>query len=761
MFQNSHLKISANGFFTTIPTVVMNDVEFYYSNWEFTDINIAMTNCNTSLLYLNVNSCEKNSSLIDFTSSVNIRNCTLGCWEFFCINDVQITDCSIIGNLFCCNKMIMSITNSSAVLDNVSIQNVNFNCSSDEMCGLVVDLFSEVLIKNSFYGKNKNVSISVHNRSNLVMKNCDLLDNDVYDGVIFGLRSVLYIINCIIRNNTGSKSGTICLIEHSAIIVNNSTFINNLGQNSGGGVGVAYSSALMIDNSTFIDNLGFAGGAISAHGNSRLNISKSVFDGNSATAGGAIFAEANCTVICVSSNFSNNLASSNGAAIAVQTSNATVSHLIITENHATTGVLSFVGSYFIDIYSCVFAKNTGGAVFVYGVIELVVTNSDFFQNKANFGAAIYMEECKKFSMVRGRLFQNVASVYGGAIASEGVNLYIDSSIFEANSAFQGGVATEFQNVSTGNGNFGSGGVFYVHMGSLLMSNCSAKHNSAAKGGVILGNQCNVSLMYCFFENNTAYLNGGAHSITNSYFKADSVTYLNNSVNTFGNGGAISAEQCNMYVIDSLFYGNYALMGSAGAIHISAEVLKIFNTTFSYNNANGAGALEVSNVGKIQLSGSIFVDNFSAFGGVINVTRSTFVAIDSMFDRNVAGQYTNSGCMVFHYGEATFENCTFSNNRNPGFKNEGKGGAITSVHCELRISTSIFDNNEAYYGKDVFLNNDLLTYISTFKHSTILKSNDKNFKQKVFEDNIFWSAYPQDVMISETLYASSTIFLYFQ
>ena len=364
-------------------------------------------------------------------------------------------------------------------------------------------------------------------------------------------------------------------------------------------------------------------------------------------------------------------------------------------------------------------------------------------------------------MVRGRLFQNVESVYGGAIASEGINLYIDSSIFEANSAFHGGIPMESQNVSAGNGNFGSGGVFYIHMGSLFMSNSSAKHNSAAKGGVILGNQCTVSLMYCFFENNTTHLNGGAHSITNSYFKADSVTYLNNSVNTFGNDGAISAEQCNMYVINSLFYGNYALVGSAGATHISAEVLKIFNTTFCYNKANGAGTLEVSNVGEIQLSGSIFVDNFSVFGGVMNVTHSTFVAINSIFDRNVAGQYTYSGCMVFHYGEATFKNCTLSNNRNPGFKNERKGGAITSVQCELRISTSMFDNNEAYLGKDIFLNNDLLTYISTFNHSLSLKSNDQNIKQKAYEDNILWTAYPQDVMISETLYASGTIFLYFQ
>ena len=68
--------------------------------------------------------------------------------------------------------MMMDITNSSAVLDNLSIQKVNFQCSSNEMCGLVINLFSEVLIKNSFYEKNKNVAISVHNRSNLLMENC-------------------------------------------------------------------------------------------------------------------------------------------------------------------------------------------------------------------------------------------------------------------------------------------------------------------------------------------------------------------------------------------------------------------------------------------------------------------------------------------------------------------------------------------------------------------------------------------------------------
>ena len=128
----------------------------------------------------------------------------------------------------------------------------------------------------------------------------------------------------------------------------------------------------------------------------------------------------------------------------------------------------------------------------------------------------------------------------------------------------------------------------------------------------------------------------------------------------------------------------------------------------------------------------------------------------MFDRNIGGQYDNSGCLLFHYGEVTFENCTLRKNRTPGFQGKGIGGAITSNHCELRISTSIFDENEAYPGKDIFLQNDLLTYLSTFEHSTTLKSNDKDFKQRAFKDNILYTNRQRDVIISETLYASGMI-----
>ena len=477
----------------------------------------------------------------------------------------------------------------------------------------------------------------------------------------------------------------------SAVTVNNSKFIDNQGQNLGSGVVVAYDSTLMITNSTFTNNKAYVGGGVFARKNSVLTISTSIFDGNSAFIGGPIFVDSDCFVICENSTFSNNLATQNGGAITVQKSNATMSNLTVTQNHGR-GALYFIMSHFIDIYTCKFSKNTDGAIYVYQAIELAVMYSDFFQNEADHGGAIFVQQCNNFTMSHGRLVQNVVTFSGGVIASIEATLHIDNSIFETNSAYHNGVATESDNV-----NIAFGGVFHVIMGSLFMINCSAKHNDAVKGGVILGKQCTVNLMYCLFEKNIAYLGEGTLSITDSYFKANNVIFLNNSVSTFfGSGGAINAEQCNIYLINSLFYGNNVLKGFAGAIGIiSADFLKIFNTTFCQNNADDVGVLQVYNVREIQLNSSIFVDNFSMYGGVINVTHGTFVAINSMFVRNyVAGKYTTSGCLVVSSAEVAFENCTFRKNSNNGFSYSGEGGGITSVQCGLRISTSIFDNNEA-------------------------------------------------------------------
>ena len=266
MFKTSNLKISPHTLSFNVPKILMNDIEFLFSTWEFYDIDIIMNNCNTSLLSLNVNLCERNFNSTNLTSTVNFYNSTLGHWKFTCINDVRITDCSIIGNPST-YKIIANFTYSTAVLDKITIKELHFDCSQLEICGLIVDKFSKVIIKNSFYELNLNASIWVTIGSSLVIENCTFLDNDVFNGVICGDYSTVHITDSTFANNIGSELGAASMLVHSVLILKNCTFINNQGLNLGGAVNVQHNSILMISNSVFANNTaGMAGGAVYAAG---------------------------------------------------------------------------------------------------------------------------------------------------------------------------------------------------------------------------------------------------------------------------------------------------------------------------------------------------------------------------------------------------------------------------------------------------------------------------------------------------------------
>ena len=313
-----------------------------------------------------------------------------------------------------------------------------------------------------------------------------------------------------------------------------------------------------------------------------------------------------------------------------------------------------------------------------------------------------------------RFFQNVASTDGGAITSYNVNLHIDSSIFEYNAASYNSLPFS---------DSGSGGVLYISSSSLFMSNCTAKHSYATNGGVIQGIKSEMSITNCLFKNNTADLNagaiqgykcdinltdclfeynnaalvrGGAMSITNISLRADNVTYQNNTGRDDG-GEAIYASQCKIYLSNSLFSENRY----GGAIGIFGNSLRISNTTFSNNLAQGTSVLDVYDVAEIQLINCVFINN-AYCGAAVSVIRSTFLSINSTFDGNLVESSlfcyaTDSSCVVLLHSEASFENCTFNGNMN-----SSRGGAIVSRMGELRISTSVFDNNGALQGKDIFL-----------------------------------------------------------
>ena len=105
------------------------------------------------------------------------------------------------------------------------------------------------------------------------------------------------------------------------------------------------------------------------------------------------------------------------------------------------------------------------------------------------------------------------------------------------------------------------------------------------------------------------------------------------------------EEGTFYVFNSFFSGNSAIAGHGGAIYIFGEILKIFDTTFSFNNATGAGVLALMDVRETVLNGSTFINNFSSLTGIINASNSVFVAINSVFNKNKVAELSTGGCLV--------------------------------------------------------------------------------------------------------------------
>ncbi len=74
------------------------------------------------------------------------------------------------------------------------------------------------------------------------------------------------------------------------------------------------------------------------------------------------------------------------------------------------------------------------AVDAESVVE--ITHSSFLDNEAPHGGAVYMAELTEISISQSRFENNLGSLYGGAIFTEGI-LTVDESTFQDNFGIEG------------------------------------------------------------------------------------------------------------------------------------------------------------------------------------------------------------------------------------------------------------------------------------------------------------------------------------
>ena len=611
---------------------------------------------------------------------------------------------------------------------------------------------------------------AIYNDGSLTLSDVKLSDNaaDSYGGAVFN-NGHLVVSDSVFDSNDVLNRGSASVDYGGAAIYNwydgvltvsGSNFTNNIKNYKNGDrlVGaVATIGDATISDSCFVNNAGRWGGAISASGYliagddvNTLTVSGSTFKENGGLYGAGIFvAGSDFTVSdCV---FDKNTAfgkgnmtpnNNNGAAIVVTDTGKDITGAItgsnFTNNKAQYGGAIYICEGNIAISDSLFENNSadveGGAIDIDSAINnpvVTVENSKFVNNTPQ---AIHNSKELHLGIETFTDLQNAIDLVDGiltldsdiAMTDDEAANFVNGVIINKNIRIDGkGHTIDAKNL---------GRIFKINNWcDVTLTNVTLTNGNATVGGAIY-NFGNLDLVYVNFVNNTAKYGGAIMNYAYGLVLDDS-TFTNNTAKI---GGAIyNSEDC-FVVGNSTFANNTAKIG--GAIYNYGIGFVIGNSTFVNNSAaDGAGAIMNGGRGFV-VGNSTFANNTATSkGGAIYNYGIGFVVGNSTFANNTA---EDAGAVYNEGDNSVVGNSTFANNTaedagavynkgdnsvvgNSTFVNNTAtsiGGAIIN-NGKLVVDNSAFEDNAAnYYGGAIFNWDDLQVTNSAFDGNDILVRN---------------------------------------
>ena len=586
---------------------------------------------------------------------------------------------------------------------------------------------------------------AIYNDGSLTLSDVKLSDNaaDSYGGAVFN-NGELVVSDSVFDSNDIVNRGSASVDYGGAAIYNwydgtltvsGSNFTNNIKNYKNGDrlVGaVATIGDATISDSCFVNNAGRWGGAISASGYliagddvNTLTVSGSTFKENGGLYGAGIFvAGSDFTVSdCV---FDKNTAfgkgnmtpnNNNGAAIVVTDTGKDITGAItgsnFTNNKAQYGGAIYICEGNIAISDSLFENNSadveGGAIDIDSAINnpiVTVENSKFVNNTPQ---AIHNSKELHLGIETFTDLQNAIGLVDGiltldsdiAMTDDEAANFVNGVIINKNIRIDGkGHTIDAKNL---------GRIFKINNWcDVTLTNVTLTNGNATVGGAIY-NFGNLDLVYVNFVNNTAKYGGAIMNYAYGLVLDDS-TFTNNTAKI---GGAIyNSEDC-FVVGNSTFTNNTAKIG--GAIYNYGIGFVVGNSTFVNNSAvDGAGAIMNGGRGFV-VGNSTFANNTATSkGGAIYNYGIGFVVGNSTFANNTA---EDAGAVYNEGDNSVVGNSTFVNNTATSI-----GGAIIN-NGKLVVDNSAFEDNAAnYYGGAIFNWDDLQVTNSAFDGNDILVRN---------------------------------------
>lgn len=303
--------------------------------------------------------------------------------------------------------------------------------------------------------------------------------------------STINISGGTFKNNKSNKSDGGVLAAYGTLNVTGGTFEGNSAKKTGGAIIIGSRATANIKNATFKENKASTSGAVYAL--NAISITDTVFEENEANWGGAIFTVSGLELNNI--RFSGNKADKQGGAIYVQRGNADITDSIFSKNEAKRGG----GAIFI-------AYNNNGTT--------SISKTSFTENASSaFGGGIYLGINGKLEVSESEFTQNQAA-YGAAISSAGTgnvdtnktNIKVESSTFTDNLSLMGaGIFTAFPTEITKS-------VFKNNMAQVHPQDDKTNPHDSGVGGAIRVMDNKTTIKASSFEDNFAGGSGGAIGI---------------------------------------------------------------------------------------------------------------------------------------------------------------------------------------------------------------------------------------------------------
>ena len=570
---------------------------------------------------------------------------------------------------------------------------------------------------------------AIYNDGSLTLSDVKLSDNaaDSYGGAVFN-NGELVVSDSVFDSNDIVNRGSASVDYGGAAIYNwyggvltvsGSNFTNNIKNYKNGDrlVGaVATIGDATISDSCFVNNAGRWGGAISASGYliagddvNTLTVSGSTFKENGGLYGAGIFvAGSDFTVSdCV---FDKNSAfgkgnmtpnNNNGAAIVVTDTGKDITGAItgsnFTNNKAQYGGAIYICEGNIAISDSLFENNSadveGGAIDIDSAINnpvVTVENSKFVNNTPQ---AIHNSKELHLGIETFTDLQNAIDLVDGILTLDSDIVMTDDEA----AGFVGGVAINKDIVIDGKGHTISaedlGRIFSIGEGfTVTLTNATLINGKADKGGAIY-NDGSLTLSDVKLSDNAADSYGGAVFNNGELVVSDSVFDSNDIVNR----GSASVD-----------YGGAAIYNWYGGV-LTVSGSNFTNNIKNYKNGDRlVGA--IATIGDATISDSYFVNNSGRWGGAIT-TSGALIAGDDVNTLTVSGSTFKEngglyGAGIFVWGsDFTVSDCVFDKNTASGkgnmTPNNNNGAAIEVTDTNKAIAGIItgskFTNNKAQYG----------------------------------------------------------------